>query len=257
MAGGAYRLCDLHVHTEHSSDATGTIGQAVRAAAERGVEVLAITNHCPELPGSIWHDSLRKLQDMKAQAAAAGRKYGLRVLVGAEIEVIDFVGNLNAPDLFIEQCDLVIAAVHWFPGLYYDEQQRPRVNAYTRQDVVPMSMKMIVGAVRNRAVDIIAHIGYELAATKQPQRFLDQPQDYPELYIQQIATEAARGGTAIEINEAGFPDERFLRICLEAGCTFALGSDAHEPSKVGRLDWACQMVERLGIGPDRLLYGRP
>jgi len=246
-------VCDLHTHTEHSSDGSGTITQAIEAAARRGVTTLAITNHCPELPGHVWHDSLETLKRMKDEAASAAETFGLRVLVGAEIEIIDFAGSLAAPDLFIEQCDLVIAAVHWFPTIHYDGQ-KPVVDDYTAQRVVPLSMKMIVGAMRNPQVDVIAHIGYALGATKQPRKFLDEPEDYPALYMQQIAVEAAKAGTAIEINNhCRLPRPNLLRICLDAGCTFTTGSDAHKPEDVGHLDWALRVVADLAIPPDRLL----
>lgn len=253
MTENPHPVCDLHAHTEHSSDGSGTITQAVEAAARKGVAALAITNHCPELPGHVWHDSLETLKRMKDEAATAAEAFGLRVLVGAEIEIIDFAGNLAAPDLFIEQCDLVIAAVHRFPTIHYDGQ-KPVVDDYTTQQVVPLSVKMIVGAIRNPGVDVIAHIGYALGATKQARKFLDRPEDYPALYMQQIAVEAAKAGTAIEINNhCRLPHPNLLRICLDAGCTFATGSDAHKPEDVGHLDWALQVVADLAIRPDRLL----
>ncbi len=253
MSPDQHRLCDLHIHTEHSSDASGTITQAAQTAAHKHLHTIAVTNHCPELPGHVWHDRLEKLERMKDEAAAAADRFGLRVLVGAEIEIIDFNGHLAAPDLFVEQCDLVIAAVHWFPTICYDGQ-KPQVDDYTTQRAVPWSMKMTVGAIRNPQVDIIAHIGYALGATKQPRKFLDQPQDYPELYIQQIAVEAARTGTAIEINHRSrLPHPHLVKCCLDAGCTFATGSDAHRTQDVGELDWSLAMVKDLAIAPDRLL----
>jgi putative hydrolase len=66
-------------------------------------------------------------------------------------------------------------------------------------------------------------------------------------------------GVAVEINcrpERQDPPDRLLRLASEAGCAFAIDSDAHAP---GQLDWqvsGCQRAERLGIGPDRVLNTR-
>ena len=78
MSDLTYPRIDLHCHTAHSSDGRGTIAMAVQAAAAKGIAVLAITNHCPELPGHVWHDSLESLRRMKDEAAQAGAKHGDR-----------------------------------------------------------------------------------------------------------------------------------------------------------------------------------
>jgi len=65
MTENPHPICDLHTHTEHSSDGSGTITQAVEAASRRGVTTLAVTNHCPELPGHVWHDSLETLKQIQ------------------------------------------------------------------------------------------------------------------------------------------------------------------------------------------------
>ncbi len=46
---------DLHTHTNLSSDASDSLESMVKAAAGKGLKVLAITNHVPEIPGYIWN----------------------------------------------------------------------------------------------------------------------------------------------------------------------------------------------------------
>ena len=64
---------------------------------------------------------------------------------------------------------------------------------------------------------------------------------------------------AVEINcrpERQDPPDRLLRIAMQAGCMFAIDSDAHAP---GQLDWlasGCARAERLGIPPDRVINTR-
>jgi putative hydrolase len=49
------------------------------------------------------------------------------------------------------------------------------------------------------------------------------------------------------------PPKRLLRPALEAGCRFAIDSDAHAP---GQLDWqpfGCERAARCGIDPERVV----
>lgn len=43
---------DLHTHTIASGHAFGTIWENARAAKDKGISVLAITDHGPSVPGS-------------------------------------------------------------------------------------------------------------------------------------------------------------------------------------------------------------
>ncbi|MGZ8584973.1 MAG: PHP domain-containing protein [Actinomycetota bacterium] len=63
-------IVDLHAHTNHS-DGTFTPGELVRLAAERGLDVVAVTDH----------DTTAGLEE----AAAAGRELGVEVVPGVEL----------------------------------------------------------------------------------------------------------------------------------------------------------------------------
>ena len=65
---------------------------------------------------------------------------------------------------------------------------------------------------------------------------------------------------AVEINcrpERRDPPGRLLRLAAEAGCLFAIDSDAHAP---GQLDWLANgtvRAEQAGITPGRVINARP
>jgi putative hydrolase len=58
---------------------------------------------------------------------------------------------------------------------------------------------------------------------------------------------------AVEVNsrpDRQDPPKRLLRLAVEAGCRFALDSDAHAP---GQLDWqlgGCERAFACGVTPD-------
>ena len=64
---------------------------------------------------------------------------------------------------------------------------------------------------------------------------------------------------AVEINcrpERRDPPGRLLRLAAEAGCLFAIDSDAHAP---GQLDWLANgtvRAEEAGITPDGVINAR-
>lgn len=47
--------------------------------------------------------------------------------------------------------------------------------------------------------------------------------------------------------------EAFVAICFQEGALFSLGSDAHSLDKVGRIDDAADILQRLGVTPDRMV----
>jgi len=63
-------------------------------------------------------------------------------------------------------------------------------------------------------------------------------------------------GVAVEINSRPDrldPPKRLLRLALEAGCVFAIDSDAHAP---GQLDWqpnGCERAALCGVPADRVV----
>ena len=67
----------------------------------------------------------------------------------------------------------------------------------------------------------------------------------------------AESGIAVEISTAGlrkpvgeiYPSPAFAEMCLEAGASFALSSDAHLPEQVGyEYDRAVEFLDRIGVG---------
>jgi len=63
----------------------------------------------------------------------------------------------------------------------------------------------------------------------------------------------------VEINcrpERQDPPDDLLRQAAEAGCLFAIDTDAHAPGQLDWLDNGCERAERAGITADRVLNTR-
>jgi len=75
----------------------------------------------------------------------------------------------------------------------------------------------------------------------------------------------AESGIAVEVSTAGlrkpvceiYPALGFAEMCVEAGASFALSSDAHLPEQVGfGYDQALEFLGELGVGEICVFEGR-
>jgi putative hydrolase len=115
----------------------------------------------------------------------------------------------------------------------------------------PMTERMLP-AIASPHVDVLGHCtGRMMMGTRRR----------PESQFDAVAVfEACREhGVAVEINcrpERQDPPDDLLRQAADAGCLFAIDTDAHAP---GQLDWlenGCERAERANITPDRVINTR-
>lgn len=248
MSPLALRRMDLHVHNHYSGDAEGLTLEAIKVAELKGIFLLALTNHVP--PAPTWIPKLRReLQEAEAL-------YDVKVLLGAEIGIASKDGKLFAEDDDLRKLDFVLAADHIFPGIPYEYTngisfKGPILEGLSRDEILRIWADSFLGAIKNPLVDAIAHPGYLLITEgliKDPER------EIPKGLKEEIAEEAVRRKVVIEVNSGcGLPDMEFLRICVERGVKFSLGSDAHKPGEIGRINWGLKALEEAGATDENLI----
>ena len=83
------------------------------------------------------------------------------------------------------------------------------------------------------------------------------PERDPRHFYEPAVEAIAESGIAVEVSTAGlrkpvgelYPARGFAEMCIEAGATFALSSDAHLPEQVGfAYDRAVEFLDGLGVG---------
>ena len=90
-----FRL-DSHTHTLASGHAYCTLLEMVRAAADRGLELICITDHAPGMELTTHKDYFLNFRVIDREI------YGVRVMMGAELNVMDFDGTVDlSPNLLI------------------------------------------------------------------------------------------------------------------------------------------------------------
>lgn len=217
---------DLHVHTIASGHAFSTVAEIAWAAAEKGLEAVAVADHGPALGGGphLFHFwNLRVIPR---------RLDGVVVLRSAEANIVDPGGGLDLPDEVLKTLDIVQAGLH--PGCGYDGR--------TAEE----NTRALVGAIRHPLVDVVVHPGNPA---------------YP-VDIEEVVAAAAREGKALEINNASYVyvrsgsrenDLRIAEAARRAGAFIAVGSDAHIAAFAGEFRHAVEVLEDTGFEPDRVI----
>jgi len=219
-------LLDVHTHTLASGHAYGTLTEMVQAAAQRGLRVLGITEHGPAIPGTCKPIYFCNLRVVPRQIAK------VHLLLGAELNIMDYQGGLDLEQRIIDRLDLRIAGIH---APYYHPGSREENTA------------AVIGAIENPCVDIISHPDDGRC-----------PLDYPA-----VAEAAVRHRTLLEINNNAMRmpsrlnvEENILTIlalCKEKGHPVILSSDAHYMTDVGNLDHVLPLLERVDF-PEELVF---
>lgn len=182
--------------------------------------MVGITDHGPAMPGGphIYHFS---------NLIALPREIsGVRILRGAECNVIDMDGSLDLPEKILTTLDIVGAGFH--PGCGYEGKS------------VEENTIAILRVIEKGIADVLVHPGNPLF-----------PVDY-----EKVVRAAHRKGVLIEINNASFTfvrkgSEKNCRKILseikKVGARIVVGSDAHEAELVGVFDEALRLIDEAEI----------
>lgn len=213
-------VADLHTHSVASGHAYSTVLELAREAAAKGLKMLALTDHGPNMPGGphLYHFYNITVIPEKIE--------GVEIIRGVEANIIDCHGNIDLPDDYLIRLDWVLAGFHMFCS-----------PEGTREE----NTDTLIKAIENPRVDGIVHPGNP---------------DYPIDSLRVIkAIQANR--KVIEINNssvrggvrAGSKENclRIARLAKEYGVQVMLNSDAHISFDVGAFEQAVEIAEQVGI----------
>ena len=97
---------DMHTHTLASGHAFSTLQEMAKAGAEKGLKLLGITEHTPGIPGTCDPIYFRNYHVVPRQM------YGIELMLGAEINILDGKGNIDADEELMKRLDIRIAGIH-------------------------------------------------------------------------------------------------------------------------------------------------
>lgn len=217
-------IADLHTHTLACGHGFSTVTEVIRAAADRKLQAVALTEHGPGYPGSVGYAYFNTYRDIPSEM------FGIKVLKGCEANLMNFAGDLDFDAERLAKMDLVIASCH---------------AEVTPMGTVEENTAMYIGAMKNPYVDIIGHP--------------DAPK-YP-IDVETLVRAAVKYGVALEINDsspAARPGSReicaeIIRTAKRLGAKLSVGSDAHYHLVVGRFDYAYEMLTECGYPLEQVI----
>ncbi|BHH85440.1 PHP domain-containing protein [Desulforhopalus sp. 52FAK] len=216
---------DSHTHTVASGHAYSSLAENVSAASIKGIRLLAITDHGPQMPGAphFWF-----FMNMRVIPRVMN---GVGILRGVEANILNSNGELDIDEDIHQQMDIVLGSLH------------EPIIAPTKKSI---HTDAVINAMASGKIDVFAHGGNPAF-----------PIDYLE-----VAKAAAQFGVLIEINNSSFTTSRqgsrkncgqLAEAVAKEDGLLTFGSDAHIALNVGGFIECLDLVTTLGISEQTVI----
>lgn len=213
-------IADLHVHTISSGHAYSTLEEYIAQAKKIGLEMLAITDHGPSMPGAPHYYHFSNMRMIPREIN------GVKILRGCEANVINAEGEIDLAKPETKIMDILMVGMHIRCG--YDSISEER-----NTEVMEQAIK------KYPRINVIAHPG-------SPTHPLD-----PE----RIVAIAKENKVVLEINNSsqfsrpGSYDRclKVAREVLRQDWVVVLGTDSHISPMLGDFRSALKLIEEAGL----------
>ncbi len=128
---------DLHIHSIASGHAFNTVYELAKAAQEKGLEMIGITDHGPAILGG------PKKPYFYVTNRVPRKIFGVEVLMGCEANILDNNGLLDLPKELLSTQTIVFAGLH-------------KLTSYTGKSI-EYNTQSILGAMKSPYVHAISH----------------------------------------------------------------------------------------------------
>ena len=221
---------DLHAHTK-ATDGHHSLKEMAQAAASRGLEYLAITEHSRRLTVAHGLDPQRLRRQIAEIDRLNAELGGVTVLKGVEVDILE-AGRLDLPDEVLGELDLVVGAVHSQFTLSRTKQT-----------------ERILRAMDHPHFTILAH---------PTGRLLDGREPY-DVDMLRIIRHARERGCFLELNAQ--PNRLDLldihcQLARDEGVLVAISSDAHRVQDFDNLLYGVGQARRGWLSKDDVLNTR-
>ncbi|MBI2024976.1 MAG: DNA polymerase/3'-5' exonuclease PolX [Candidatus Harrisonbacteria bacterium] len=210
---------DLQTQTNWT-DGADSIEKMAKAAMERGLEYIAVTDHTKRLAMTGGLDEKRILKQM-AEIDSLNKKFGgkFRILKSTECDILKD-GGMDLPDEILKKLDIVGGSVHSLFNLSRKDQT-----------------ERIKKAMANPHVDIIFH----------PTGRLIHKREAYDVDMDEVIKTAKKTGTVLEIDAS--PDrldlkDEYIKKCVDLGVKMTIDSDAHSASQFEFLEFGIAQARR-------------
>lgn len=218
---------DLHTHSISSGHGTdATITDMAKAASNRGLSLLGISDHGPKTPFGPSESYFRSL------SLAPRKRSSVSILYGIETDILDLYGSLDIDAVVASSLDYVIASMH--PCNMKPGSRTDNTSAYIR-------------AMEHPFVSIIGHCDDE---------------KYP-VDMENMVNAAMKNNVLLELNNASLKPDSYrgntreadillLQLCKRNHYPVLLSSDSHGVEGIGIFDDALSLIHECEF-PEELI----
>ncbi len=208
-------LVDTHTHTVASGHAYSTLKENAEMAFCKGLEGFVCADHGTAIEGCIppfiITSVLRFIPD---------EIEGVRLIRGAEANIIDHEGNLDIAEKYLCGTEFAIASMH---GVCIEDKGKTK------------NTEALMGALQNRYINVIGHPGNA---------------HFP-IDAEAFVKETARLGKLVEVNNHSFEARhgsyencaKIIRLCKKYEVRITVSSDAHSCYNMGEFSEAIALLE--------------
>lgn len=217
---------DTHTHTYASGHAYSTLIENARAAHQNGLTLFCTTDHAESMPGAphYWFFSNQRILPRFLE--------GVGVIRGVEANILNTAGQIDLHPSVDHNLD-------WVLGSFHEPVFHPADKAAHTQ--------ALLETIKSGRVDALAHLG----------------NPHFDFDFEQVLECAKLHNVAIEINNsslkghsrAGSIDRCYeiARVAKALDVYITTGSDAHFCTDIGMLPLASQLIDVVGIDPQRVI----
>lgn len=235
---------DYHTHTIYSHG-TGTIRDNVEVALKKGLTEIAICDHGP---GHYLYGVKKKnIPIMREEINRLNEEFipkGIKILLGVEANLTGYSGSIDMNDRLIDQVDILLLGYHYgvtphniYDGIgMYARNPLSKALPIGRERLLELNTKAFVKAINNYKIDFITHPGSKA-----------------KVDIRTLAREAAKVGTALEINSKHSQlSVESIKLAMEEDVEFVVNSDAHRPEDVGSVEESLKRAKEANLPLERI-----
>ncbi|AKB01616.1 phosphatase [Vibrio cholerae] len=217
---------DTHTHTYASGHAYSTLIENARVAKQNGLTLFCTTDHAESMPGAphYWFFSNQRILPRFLE--------GVGVIRGVEANILNTQGEIDLHPSVDHNLDWVIGSFH--EPVFHPADKAAHTQA-------------LIETIKGGRVDALGHLG----------------NPHFDFDFEQVIACAKTHNVAIEINNStlkghsrvGSIDRCYeiARVAKSLDAYITTGSDAHFCLDIGGLSLASQLIDEVGINPQRVI----
>jgi DNA polymerase (family 10) len=222
---------DFHMHTTWS-DGQNSIREMAQAARLRGYEYIAITDHTQSTSIANGNTAQELLEEIEEIEAVAREFDDIRVLKGAEVDILSD-GSLDLPFDVLDKLDWIVISIH--AGFHQERQQ---------------ITDRVMRAMETGYPNVFAHPTGRILGERAPY----------EIDLEQVFAAAKKYDVRLELNASPYRldlNSYWLGVAKQSGVGIVISTDSHQTKGFASMQYGMMTARRAGLTKHDVLNTLP